>query len=93
MQPVTEVVEPHEWQLALLVTKHIFDGAEALVKLIKQRLGLGIICPLCHHIHAVEGEVVELCTQEVVLSRLTWYDVGQLQAISHSCGAIQTDTK
>lgn len=59
----------------------------------QQRLVLGIIGPLRHHIHVVEGEELELRADEVVLAGISGHDVRQLQAIPHLGGPIQTDSQ
>ena len=93
LQPVTEVVQPHQGQLAVVLTQDVLDCAKALVHLIEQLLGLGVVRLLRHHVHVVEGEVLELSTQEVVLGRLSRHDVRQLQTVPHTGGPVQADAE
>lgn len=75
LQPVPQVVQPHAGQLSIVFLQHIADRVEPLVELVEQRLVLGIICPLCHHIHVVEGKESELGADEVVLAGVSGHDV------------------
>lgn len=91
LQPVPHVVEPHARQLSVVLLKNVADSVEPLVELVQQRLVLGVIGPLCHHVHVVEGEELELGTNEVVLAGLSGHYVRQLEAIPHLGGPVQTD--
>ena len=93
LQPVPEIVKPHAGQLTVVLLQYVANSVEPLVKLVQQWLDLGIICPLRHHIHVVEGEELELGTDEVILAGLSGYDVCQLQAIPHLSGPVQTDSQ
>jgi len=84
-------VEPHTGQLPVVLLQHVADGVEPLVELVQQRLLLGVIGPLRHQVHVVEGEELELGTDEVVLAGLSGHDVRQLQAVPHLGGAVETD--
>lgn len=86
-------MKPHEGQLAVVLLQDVANAVEPLVKLMQQQLVLGVIGPLSHHIHVVEGEVLELGTNEVVLAGLSGYNVCQLQAISNLGGPVQTDSQ
>lgn len=88
LQPVPQVVKPHARQLSVVLLQHIANGVEPLVELMQQRLVLGIISVLRHHIHVVEGEELELGTDEVILAGLSGHDVRQLQTIPHLGGPI-----
>lgn len=86
-------MKPHARQLSVVLFQHIANSVEPLVELVQQRLVLGVVGPLCHHIHVVEGEELELGTDEVVLAGLSGHDVCQLQAIPHLGGPVQTDSQ
>lgn len=58
------------------------------MELVQQRLFLGVICTLRHHIHVVEGEELELGADEVILAGLSGHDVRQLQAVPHLGGPV-----
>lgn len=88
LQPVPQVVKPHARQLSVVLLQHIANGVEPLVELMQQRLVLGIISVLRHHIHVVEGEELELGTDEVILAGLSGHDVRQLQTIPHLGGPV-----
>lgn len=88
LQPVPEVVQPHEGQLAVVLLQDVANAGEPLVKLVQQRLNLGVIGPLGHDVHVVEGEELELGADEVVLAGLPGHDVRQLQAISNLGGPV-----
>lgn len=91
LQPFPEVVKPHTGQLPVVLLQHVADGVEPLVELVQQRLFLGVIGPLCHHVHVVEGEELELGPDEVVLAGLSGHNVRQLQAIPHLGGPVEAD--
>lgn len=88
MQPVPQVVKPHAGQLSVVVLQDVADRVEPLVELVQQRLVLGVISPLRHHVHVIEGEEFELGADEVVLAGVSGHDVRQLQAIPHLGGPI-----
>lgn len=81
-------MKPHARQLSVVLLQHIANGVEPLVELMQQRLVLGIISVLRHHIHVVEGEELELGTDEVILAGLSGHDVRQLQTIPHLGGPV-----
>lgn len=78
LQPVSEVMQPHVWELAVLFPQDVLHSAEALVQLIELRLDLCVVRSLGNHIHVVEGKVAELGTDEVVFARLSRHNVSQL---------------
>lgn len=78
LQPVSEVMQPHAWELAVLLPQDVLHSAEALVQLIELRLDLCVVRSLGHHIHVVEGKVAELGTDEVVFPCLPRHNVSQL---------------
>ncbi len=86
-------MKPHAGQLSIVLLQHVANSVEPLVELVQQRLFLGVISPLRHHIHVVEGEELELGTDEVVLAGLSGHDVCQLQAVPHLGGPVQTDSQ
>lgn len=88
LQPVPEVLKPHVRQLSRVLLQHVANSVEPLVELVQQRLLLSIVRLLCHHVHVVEGEKLELGTDEVILARLPGHDVRQLQAIPHLGGPV-----
>lgn len=88
LQPVPEEVKPHAGQLSIVLLQHVANSVEPLVELVQQRLFLGIISPLCHHIHVVEREELELGADEVILAGFSGYDVRQFEAIPHLGGPI-----
>lgn len=93
MQPVPEVVKPHAGQLSVVLLQHVANGVEPLVELVQQRLVVGVVGPLRHHVHIVEGEELKLGPDEVVLAGVSGHDVRQLQAIPHLGGPVQTDSQ
>lgn len=93
MQPVPEVVKPHAGQLSVVLLQHVANGVEPLVELVQQRLAEGVVGPLRHHVHVVEGEELELGPDEVVLAGVSGHDVRQFQAIPHLGGPVQTDSQ
>lgn len=93
MQPVPEVVKPHAGQLSVVLLQHIANGVEPLVELMQQRLLVGVVGPLRHHVHVVEGEELKLGPDEVVLAGVSGHDVCQLQAVPHLGGPVQTDSQ
>lgn len=78
LQPVSEVMQPHVWELSVLLPQDVLHSAEALVQLIELRLDLCVVSFLGHHVHDIEGKVAELGTNEVVFARLSWHNVSQL---------------
>ncbi len=86
-------MKPHAGQLSVVLFQHVANSVEPLVELVQQRLVLGVVGPLRHHIHVVEGEELELGTDEVVLAGLSGHDVCQLESIPHLGGPIQTDSQ
>lgn len=88
LQPVSQVVKPHAGQLSVVLLQHIADRVEPLVELVQQRLVVGVVGPLRHHVHVVEGKEFELGTDEVVLAGVSGHDVRQLQPIPHLGGPI-----
>lgn len=88
LQPVPQVMQPHAGQLSIVFLQHIADRVEPLVEMVQQGLVLGVICPLCHHIHVVEGKEFELGADEVVLAGVSGHDVRQFQAIPHLGGPV-----
>lgn len=93
MQPVPEVVKPHAGQLSVVLLQHVANGVEPLVELVQQRLVVGVVGPLRHHVHIVEGEELKLGPDEVVFAGVPGHDVRQLQAVPHLGGPVQTDTQ
>lgn len=81
-------MQPHAGQLSIVLLQHIADRVEPLMELVQQRLVLGVICPLGHHIHVVEGEEFELGADEVVFAGVSGHDVRQFQAIPHLGGPV-----
>ncbi len=78
LQPISEVMQPHVWELAVLLPQDVLHSAEELVQLIELRLDLCVVSFLGHHVHVIEGKVAELGTNEVVFARLSWHNVSQL---------------
>lgn len=93
LQPVPEEVEPHAGKLAVVLLQHVANGVEPLVELVQERLALGVLSPLSHHVHVVEWEELELSADEVVLAGLSGHYVRQLQAVTHLGGPIETDSQ
>lgn len=89
LQPVPEKMQPHARQLAVVFAQHVLDRLKAAVQIVEEALRPWVVGPLRHHVHVVEGEVLELGAQEVVLAGLAWHDVGELQAVADACGAVQ----
>ena len=88
-QPITEQVQPHARQPPVVLAQHVLDRLEAAMQLVEEPLQAGVVGPLRHHVHVVEGEVLELRAQEVVLAGLARHDVGELQAVADTRGAVQ----
>lgn len=86
-------MKPHAGQLSVVLLQHVANSVEPLVELVQQRLLLGIISPLRHHIHVVEGEELELGADEVVLAGFSGHNVRQLQTVPHLGGPVQTDAQ
>lgn len=81
-------MEPHARQLSVVLLQDVADSVEPLVELVQEGLLLGVVRPLRHHVHVVEGEELELGADEVVLAGLPGYDVCQLQAVPHLGGPV-----
>lgn len=81
-------MHPHAGELSVVLPQDVAYSVEPLVELVQQRLDLGIIGPLRYHIHVVEGEELELRTDEVILAGLPRHDVGQLQTVPHLGGPV-----
>lgn len=87
-------MEPHVGQLVVTVFDHIFDGVKGIMQLNQQFLRAGVIKPIHgHQVHVVEGEILELCVDEVILLGVAWHHVGQVQAIVHHCGPVQAEAE
>lgn len=81
-------MQPHVRQLPVVLLEHVANGVEPLVQLVQQSLLLGVVGPLCHHVHVVEGEELELGADEVILAGLPGYNVGQLQTVPDLGGPV-----
>lgn len=88
LQPVPEVVQPHERELSAVLLQDVAHSVEPLVQLVQQRLDLCVVSLLRYHIHVVEGEELELCADEVILAGLPRHNVGQLQTVPHLGGPV-----
>lgn len=87
-------MEPHAGQLVVTVFDHIFDGVKGVVQLDQQFLRAGVIKSIHgHQVHVVEGEILELCIDEVILLGVAWHHIGQVQAIMHHGGPVQAEAQ
>lgn len=69
-------MQPHPGQLPVAFSDHIFHRVEGVVKLDQQPLRPRIIKPIHgDQVHVVEGEILELGVNEVILLGVTWHDV------------------
>lgn len=46
-----------------------------------------------HQVHVVEGEILELCVDEVILLGVTRHNVGQVEAVVHHGGPVQAEAQ
>lgn len=93
-QPVLEVVQPHAGQLVVAVSDHVSDGVEGVVQLNQQPLRSGVVEPIhCHQVHVVEGKVLELCIDEVILLGVTGHDIGQIETVVHHGGPVEAEAQ
>lgn len=87
-------MQPHVGKLVVAVFNYIFDGVKGIVQLHQQFLGAGVIKPIHgHQVHVVEGEILELCIDEVILLGVAWHHVGQVQAVVHHGGPVQAEAE
>lgn len=87
-------MEPHGGKLVVTVFYHIFDAVKGVVQLNQQFLRAGVIEAIHgHQVHVVEGEILELCVDEVILLGVAWHHVGQVQAIVHHGGPVQAEAE
>lgn len=84
-------MQPHFGKLFIFFQHDILHVAEALVQVVKQVLDIRVVCLLGDDIHVVEGKVLELRSDKVILSGFPRHNVCQVQPIAHSGGPIKAD--
>lgn len=87
-------MQPHAGQLVVAVSDHISNRVEGVVQLNQQPLRSGVIKSVHgHQVHVVEGEVLELCVDEIVLLSVPWHNVCQVEAVVHHGGPVQAEAQ
>ena len=87
-------MQPHAGQLVVAVSDHVSDGVEGVVQLDQQPLRPGVIESVHgHQVHVVEGEVLELGIDEIILLGVARHNVGQVEAVVHHGGPVQAEAQ
>lgn len=87
-------MQPHAGQFVVTVSDHVSNRVESVVQLNQKPLRSSVVKSIHgDQVHVVEGKVLKLGVNEVVLLGVAWHDVGQVKAVVHHGGPVQAETQ
>lgn len=87
-------MQPHARQFVVAVSDHVSNRVEGVVQLNQQPLRTSIVKSIHgHQVYVVEGKVLKLGVDEIVLLGVTWHNVSQVKAVMHHGGPIEAETQ
>lgn len=87
-------MQPHARQFVVAVSGHVSNRVEGVVQLNQQPLGSGIVKSIHgYQVYVVEGKVLKLGIDEIILLGVAWYNISQVQAVVHHGGPIEAETQ